>query len=62
MTEHYDVIIAGGGTGGGRLAHELDILYVVDTSYLPSIGAVKPTLATVANAIQVGEHRLGRMS
>ena len=32
-------------------AHELDNLYVVDTSFFPSIAAVNPTLTTVANAL-----------
>jgi choline dehydrogenase-like flavoprotein len=43
-------------------AHELDNLYVVDTSFFPSIGAVNPALTAIANAIRVGEHLLGRMS
>jgi choline dehydrogenase-like flavoprotein len=43
-------------------AHELDNLYVVDTSFFPSIGAVNPALTAMANAIRVGEHLLGRTS
>jgi choline dehydrogenase-like flavoprotein len=43
-------------------AHELDNLYVVDTSFYPSIGAVNPALTAMANAIRVGEHLLDRMS
>jgi choline dehydrogenase-like flavoprotein len=43
-------------------AHELDNLYVVDTSFFPSIGAVNPALTAMANAIRVGEHLLGRLS
>jgi choline dehydrogenase-like flavoprotein len=43
-------------------AHELDNLYVVDTSFFPSIGAVNPALTAMANAIRVGEHVLSRMS
>jgi len=43
-------------------AHELDNLYVVDTSFFPSIGAVNPALTAMANAIRVGEHLLGRMA
>jgi choline dehydrogenase-like flavoprotein len=39
-------------------AHELDNLYVVDASFLPSIGAVNPALTIMANAIRVGEHLL----
>jgi choline dehydrogenase-like flavoprotein len=42
-------------------AHELDNLYVVDTSFFPSIGAVNPALTTMANAIRVGDHLLERM-
>jgi choline dehydrogenase-like flavoprotein len=43
-------------------AHQLDNLYVVDTSFFPSIGAVNPALTAMANAIRVGEHLLGRMT
>ena len=42
-------------------AHELDNLYVVDTSIFPSIGAVNPALTAMANAIRVGDHLLERM-
>ena len=42
-------------------AHELDNLYVVDTSFFPSIGAVNPGLTAMANAIRVGEHVLERL-
>jgi len=43
-------------------AHELDNLYVVDTSFFPSIGAVNPALTAMANAIRVGEHLLTKMA
>jgi choline dehydrogenase-like flavoprotein len=43
-------------------AHELDNLYVVDTSFFPSIGAVNPGLTAMANAIRVGEHLVERMA
>jgi choline dehydrogenase-like flavoprotein len=36
-------------------AHELDNLYVVDTSFFPSIGAVNPSLTAIANALRVGD-------
>jgi choline dehydrogenase-like flavoprotein len=42
-------------------AHELDNLYVVDTSVFPSIGAVNPALTAMANAMRVGDHLLDRM-
>jgi choline dehydrogenase-like flavoprotein len=42
-------------------AHELDNLYVVDTSIFPSIGAVNPALTAMANALRVGDHLLGRL-
>ncbi len=42
-------------------AHELDNLYVVDTSFFPSIGAVNPALTAMANAIRVGDHLLDRL-
>jgi len=43
-------------------AHELDNVYVVDTSFFPSIGAVNPALTAMANAIRVGDHLLERLS
>ena len=43
-------------------AHELDNLYVVDTSFFPSIGAVNPALTAMANGLRVGDHLLERMS
>ena len=42
-------------------AHELDNLYVVDTSFFPSIGAVNPALTAMANALRVGDHLLSRL-
>lgn len=42
-------------------AHELDNLYVVDTSFFPSIGAVNPSLTAMANALRVGDHLLERL-
>jgi choline dehydrogenase-like flavoprotein len=42
-------------------AHELDNLYVVDTSIFPSIGAVNPALTAMANSLRVGDHLLDRM-
>jgi choline dehydrogenase-like flavoprotein len=43
-------------------AHEVDNLYVVDTSFFPSIGAVNPALTAMANALRVGDHLLDRLS
>jgi choline dehydrogenase-like flavoprotein len=43
-------------------AHEVDNLYVVDTSFFPSIGAVNPALTAMANALRVGDHLLERMN
>jgi choline dehydrogenase-like flavoprotein len=43
-------------------AHEVDNLYVVDTSVFPSIGAVNPALTAMANSLRVGDHLLARMS
>jgi choline dehydrogenase-like flavoprotein len=43
-------------------AHELDNLYVADTSVFPSIGAVNPALTAMANALRVGDHLLARMA
>jgi choline dehydrogenase-like flavoprotein len=42
-------------------AHELDNLYVVDTSFFPSISAVNPGLTAIANAIRVGDHLRARL-
>jgi choline dehydrogenase-like flavoprotein len=42
-------------------AHELNNLYVVDTSFFVSIGAVNPGLTAMANAIRVGEHLAARL-
>lgn len=42
-------------------AHELDNLYVVDTSFFPSIGAVNPSLTAIANSLRVGDHLLERL-
>ena len=36
-------------------AHDVDNLYVVDTSFFPSIGAVNPSLTAIANAMRVGD-------
>jgi choline dehydrogenase-like flavoprotein len=42
-------------------AHELGNLYVVDTSFFVSIGAVNPSLTAIANALRVGDHLLQRL-
>jgi choline dehydrogenase-like flavoprotein len=42
-------------------AHDLDNLYVVDGSFLPSIGAVNPALTIMANALRVGDRLLERL-
>jgi choline dehydrogenase-like flavoprotein len=42
-------------------AHAVDNLYVVDTSFFPSIGAVNPALTAMANALRVGDQLLERM-
>jgi choline dehydrogenase-like flavoprotein len=43
-------------------AHDLDNLYVVDTSFFPSIGAVNPSLTAIANALRVGDHLIQRFA
>ncbi len=43
-------------------SHELDNLYVVDGSFMPSIGAVNPTLTIIANALRVSEHIASRIA
>jgi choline dehydrogenase-like flavoprotein len=42
-------------------AHDLDNLYVVDTSFFPSSSAVNPALTAMANAMRVGDHLLQRL-
>ncbi|WP_371667351.1 GMC family oxidoreductase [Streptomyces sp. NBC_00289] len=42
-------------------AHDVDNLYVVDTSFFPSIGAVNPSLTAIANALRVGDHLVERL-
>jgi choline dehydrogenase-like flavoprotein len=36
--------------------HDVDNVYVVDTSFFPSSGAVNPALTVIANALRVGHH------
>ncbi|MCA8887019.1 MAG: GMC family oxidoreductase, partial [Hyphomonadaceae bacterium] len=42
-------------------AHDLDNLYVVDTSFFASANAVNPTLTTVANALRVADLLVDRL-
>jgi choline dehydrogenase-like flavoprotein len=42
-------------------AHEVNNLYVVDTSFFPSISAVNPALTAMANALRVGDHLESRL-
>jgi choline dehydrogenase-like flavoprotein len=37
-------------------AHDLDNLYIVDSSFFPSISATNPTLTIAANALRVADH------
>ena len=37
-------------------AHELDNLYVVDTSFFPSSAGLNPSLTVAANALRVAAH------
>jgi choline dehydrogenase-like flavoprotein len=41
--------------------HDVDNLYVVDSSFFPSSGAVNPGLTIMANALRVGEHLVQRL-
>ncbi|MGA7799558.1 MAG: GMC family oxidoreductase, partial [Gammaproteobacteria bacterium] len=43
-------------------AHDLDNLYVVDASFMPSISAVNPSLTIMANALRVAEHIIERFA
>ncbi|MEO1339769.1 MAG: GMC family oxidoreductase, partial [Cyanobacteria bacterium J06635_13] len=42
--------------------HDLDNLYVVDSSFFPSNAGVNPTLTIIANAIRVAEHLKQRLN
>lgn len=37
-------------------SHDVKNLYVVDASFLPSMGAMNPTLTIAANALRIGDH------
>jgi choline dehydrogenase-like flavoprotein len=42
--------------------HDLDNLYVVDSSFFVSSSAVNPTLTIIANALRVGDHLAQRLA
>ncbi len=42
-------------------AHEIDNLYVVDSSFFPSCPSVSPALTVIANALRVGDHLITRL-
>lgn len=41
--------------------HEVDNLYVVDSSFFPSNASVSPALTIIANALRVGDHLMTRL-
>ena len=41
--------------------HDIDNLYVVDSSFFPSCPSVSPALTVMANALRVGEHLSARL-
>lgn len=41
--------------------HEVDNLYVVDSSFFPSSASVSPALTVIANALRVGDHLIQRL-
>jgi choline dehydrogenase-like flavoprotein len=43
-------------------AHDLDNLYVVDASFMPSSTASNPALTVIANALRVAEHLRERLA
>jgi choline dehydrogenase-like flavoprotein len=43
-------------------AHDVDNLYLVDSSFFVSSTAVNPTLTIIANALRVGEHLASRLA
>jgi choline dehydrogenase-like flavoprotein len=42
--------------------HEVDNLYVVDSSFFPANASVSPALTVIANALRVGDHLMQRLS
>jgi choline dehydrogenase-like flavoprotein len=42
-------------------AHDLDNLYVVDSSFFPSSTSCNPSLTIIANALRVGDHLIERL-
>jgi choline dehydrogenase-like flavoprotein len=42
-------------------AHDVDNLYVVDSSFFPSSASVSPALTVIANALRVGNHLIERL-
>jgi len=42
-------------------AHEVDNLYVVDSSFFPSSSSISPALTVIANALRVGDHLIQRL-
>lgn len=42
-------------------SHDIDNLYVVDSSFFPSSSGVTPALTIIANALRVGEHLAQRL-
>jgi choline dehydrogenase-like flavoprotein len=42
-------------------AHDLDNLYLVDSSFFPSSSSCNPSLTIIANALRVGDHLLERL-
>jgi choline dehydrogenase-like flavoprotein len=42
-------------------AHDVDNLYVVDSSFFPSSSSCNPSLTIIANALRVGDHLLERL-
>jgi choline dehydrogenase-like flavoprotein len=42
-------------------AHEVDNLYVVDSSFFPANASVSPGLTVIANALRVGDHLIQRL-
>ncbi len=41
--------------------HEIDNLYIVDSSFFPSCASVSPALTVMANALRVGDHLIDRL-
>ncbi len=60
-TAHFGHDQATSVVGGNCRMHDVDNLYVVDSSFFPSSSAVTPTLTIIANPLRVGDDLAERL-